>query len=103
MKRGKTARCEVTALGGDRDRAFVPPLLPHVPPLVLSDPLRQALESAVLAPGRVDGASALLHDKAFFHCGHVRNAAALSCETEDTELSMCGLLHSSINVPEETG
>ena len=57
MKRGETGRYEITSVGGEQVRAFVPAPLPPVPPLVLEGPLQQKLESAVLALGRLDGVS----------------------------------------------
>ena len=67
MQRGETGRYEVTSVGGEPVRAFVPAPLPPVPPLVLEGPLQQALESASLALGRLDGVSLHLPDKALFH------------------------------------
>ena len=55
LQRGETGRYEVTSAGGEQVRAFVPAPLPPVPPLVLEGPLQQALESASLALGRLDG------------------------------------------------
>jgi len=63
-------------------RAFVPAPLPPVPPLVLDGPLQQAMESAVLALGRLDGVSALLPDKALFLYAYVRKEAVLSSQIE---------------------
>ena len=59
MERGETGRYEITSVGGEQVRAFVPAPLPAAPPLVLEGPLQQALESAVLALGRLDGVSGL--------------------------------------------
>lgn len=53
MQRGETGRYEVTSVGGEQVRAFVPAPLPPFPPLVLEGTLQQAFESAVLAFGRL--------------------------------------------------
>ena len=66
MQRGEIGRYEVTSIGGERVRAFVPAPLPPNPALVLDGPLQQALESAGLALGRLDGVSTLLPDQALF-------------------------------------
>ncbi|MFQ5505404.1 MAG: hypothetical protein ACE5F1_11490 [Planctomycetota bacterium] len=66
MQRGETGRYAITSLGGEQVRAFVPDPLPPVPPLALEGPLQQALESGVLALGRLDGISAPLPDRALF-------------------------------------
>ncbi|MDE0708946.1 MAG: Fic family protein, partial [bacterium] len=48
MDRGETGRYEVTTIGGEEVRAFIPLPLPPVPPLVFDGPLLQALEAANL-------------------------------------------------------
>jgi Fic family protein len=93
MKRGKTGRYEVTAAGGERVRAFVPaPLPPAGAPLVFEGPLQGALEPALLALGRLDGASSLLPDPALFLYAYVRKEAVLSSQIEGTQSSLSDLL-----------
>ena len=92
MQRGVTGRYEVTSVGGEKVRAFVPAPLPPFPPLVLDGPLQQSLESAVLALGRLDGVSALLPDKALFLYTYVRKEAVLSSQIEGTQSSLSDLL-----------
>ena len=62
MNRGKPGRYEITAAGGEQVRAFVPAPLPPLPVLRLDGSMQQALESAGLALGRLDGVSTLLPD-----------------------------------------
>jgi cell filamentation protein, protein adenylyltransferase len=92
MQRGESGRYEVTSVGGEQVRAFVPAPLPPAPPLVLDGPLQQALESAVLAVGRLDGVSTLLPDKALFLYAYVRKEAVLSSQIEGTQSSLSDLL-----------
>jgi Fic family protein len=92
MQRGETGRYEVTSVGGEQVRAFVPAPLPPVPPLVLEGTLQQAFESAVLALGRLDGVSTLLPDKALFLYAYVRKEAVLSSQIEGTQSSLSDLL-----------
>lgn len=92
MQRGATGRYEVTSVGGEMVRAFVPNPLPPVPPLVLDGLLQQGLESAVLTLGRLDGVSALLPDKALFLYAYVRKEAVLSSQIEGTQSSLSDLL-----------
>lgn len=92
MKRADTGRYEITTVGGERVRAFVPTPLPPVPPISLDGPLQQALEAAVLALGRLDGVSALLPDKALFLYTYVRKEAVLSSQIEGTQSSLSDLL-----------
>jgi len=73
-------------------RAFVPVPLPPVPPLVLDGPFQQAIESAVLALGRLDGVSTLLPDKSLFLYAYVRKEAVLSSQIEGTQSSLSDLL-----------
>ena len=92
MKRGETGRYEVTSAGGEQVRAFLPRPLPPVPPLALEGEFQRALESAVLALGRLDGVSALLPDKALFLYAYVRKEAVLSSQIEGTQSSLSDLL-----------
>lgn len=92
MNRGKTGRYEVTSVAGDAVRAFVPAPLPPGPPLVYDAGLQLALESAVLAVGRLDGVSTLLPDTSFFLYSYVRKEAVLSSQIEGTQSSLSDLL-----------
>ena len=92
MKRGGTGRYEDTAAGGDRVRAFIPSPLPPGPPLAFDPGLQRALESAVLALGRLDGVSTLLPDKSLFLYAYVRKEAVLSSQIEGTQSSLSDLL-----------
>ena len=92
MERGETGRYEVTSVGGEQVRAFVPAPLPPAPPIALDGPLQQALESAVLAVGRLDGVSTLLPDTALFLYAYVRKEAVLSSQIEGTQSSLSDLL-----------
>ncbi len=92
MQRGEIGRYDVTSVGGERVRAFMPAPLPPNPALVLDGPLQQALESAVLALGRLDGVSTLLPDEALFLYAYVRKEAVLSSQIEGTQSSLSDLL-----------
>ena len=75
MKRGETGRYEVTSIGGEPVRAFVPAPLPPVPPVTFDGDLQRALEAAGLAVGRLDGVSTLLPDTALFLYAYVGDRA----------------------------
>lgn len=92
MKRGETGRYEATSVGGDKIRAFIPAPLPPDPPLVIDGALQVALESTILALGRLDGVSALLPDKSLFLYAYVRKEAVLSSQIEGTQSSLSDLL-----------
>jgi len=92
MRRQETGRYEVTSVGGESVRAFVPAPLPPSPPLALDGSLQRALEDAVLAVGRLDGVSYLLPDKALFLYAYVRKEAVLSSQIEGTQSSLSDLL-----------
>lgn len=92
MQRGEIGTYEMTGSGGERVRAFVPASLPPNPALVLDGPLQQALESAGLALGRLDGVSTLLPDEALFLYAYVRKEAVLSSQIEGTQSSLSDLL-----------
>ncbi len=92
MKRGETGQYEVTNVGGESVRAFIPAPLPPMPPVVLEGPLQQALESTVLSLGRLDGVSTLLPDMSLFLYSYVRKEAVLSSQIEGTQSSLSDLL-----------
>src|SRR6185436_7403005 len=92
MKRGRTGSYEITAVAGERVRAFVPSRLPPSPPLVFSGGLHRALEQATVAIGRLDAASVLLPDRRLFLYSYVRKEAVLSSQIEGTQSSLSDLL-----------
>ena len=93
MHRGATGHYRITTHGGEEVHAFVPAPLPPTPPLQLDGPLLQALETANLALGRLDGISTLLPDKSLFLYHYVRKEAVLSSQIEGTQSSLADLLH----------
>ena len=86
----------VKTVGGEQIRAFVPAPLPPNPPLRLDGQLALALalalESAVLALGRLDGVTAQLPDRSLFLYAYVRKEAVLSSQIEGTQSSLSDLL-----------
>lgn len=92
MKRRSPGRHEITAIGGERVRAFIPAALPPSPPIDFSGDLQRSLETATLALGRLDGVSAFLPDPALFLYSYVRKEAVLSSQIEGTQSSLSDLL-----------
>ena len=93
MKRGPTGEYVVTSIAGNEPvRAFVPRPLPPDPPLVMNDVMRDVLDSALLALGRLDGVTALLPDTRLFLYMYVRKEAVLSSQIEGTQSSLSDLL-----------
>lgn len=92
MKRKRTGTYEITAVAGERVRAFVPSPLPPAPRIALDGALQGELERATLALGRLDGASALLPDRTLFLYSYVRKEAVLSSQIEGTQSSLSDLL-----------
>lgn len=90
--RGATGRYETRRTDGELVRAFVPYPLPPAPPLALDGALLLALESATLALGRMDGASAQLPDKDLLIYSCVRREAVLSSQIEGTQSSLSDLM-----------
>ncbi|MHB8868908.1 MAG: Fic family protein [Thermoleophilia bacterium] len=103
MKRGNTGRYEVTSVGGEQVRAFLPEWLPPSPQLDLGGPRLDLLERATLALGRLDSVSLLLPDPDLFLYTYVRREAVLSSQIEGTQSSLSDLLafelHESPGVP----
>jgi Fic family protein len=92
MQRGLTGTYEVTTVGGETVRAFLPRPLPPEPPLQLDGPLPGLQEQALLALGRLDALSTLLPDRHLFLYSYVRKEAVLSSQIEGTQSSLADLL-----------
>lgn len=93
MKRGLTGQYVAgSSAGGEVVRAFVPHPLPPRPPLTHDTDLREALDEALLALGRLDSVSALLPDTHLFLYTYVRKEAVLSSQIEGTQSSLSDLL-----------
>jgi len=92
MKRGPTGTYQITTVGGESVRAFVPNPLPPEPQLVLQGPIQLLLERALLALGRLDSLSTLLPDPNLFLYSYVRKEAVLSSQIEGTQSSLSDLL-----------
>lgn len=93
MKRGPTGRLTTTAaLGGEVVRAFSPAPLPPSPALAVSSTLREELDGALLALGRLDSVTTLLPDTRLFLYTYVRKEAVLSSQIEGTQSSISDLL-----------
>ena len=92
MRRDNTGHYDVWMSGGEEIRAFVPAPLPPEPPLAMEGALRQTLEKATLALGRLDGIATLLPDPALFIYAYVRKEAVLSSQIEGTQSSLSDLL-----------
>lgn len=84
--------------------AFIPALLPPDPPLVFDADLREALEGASHALGRLDGVSASLEPDLLLYM-YVRKEAVLSSQIEGTQSTLMDLLQyenaEAPGVPEE--
>jgi Fic family protein len=92
MERGATGRFDVTRVGGEEVRVFVPKPLPPEPPLELSGGRQRLLERATLALGRLDSVTTLLPDPQLFLYAYVRREAVLSSQIEGTQSSLSDLL-----------
>jgi Fic family protein len=79
-----------TTAGGERVRAFLPPLLP-IPPLDLQG-LFSLYDTARGAVGRLDGVTAILPSTPLFLYMYVRKEALLSSQIEGTQSSLSDLL-----------
>lgn len=93
MKRGPTGTVVSGPLvGGERVRAFVPRPLPPTPELFVGAELREEIDQALLALGRLDSVSSLLPDPRLFLYTFVRKEAVLSSQIEGTQSSLSDLL-----------
>jgi hypothetical protein len=93
MRRGPSGSLQVgPSAAGEPVRCFVPAPLPPRPALVLDSGLRDRMDDALLALGRLDSVSALLPDPALFLYLYVRKEAVLSSQIEGTQSSLSDLL-----------
>jgi Fic family protein len=93
MERGSTGRyITISKAGNEIVKAFVPDPLPPRPPLAPEPELREALDRALVALGRLDSVSALLPDTHLFLYTYVRKEAVLSSQIEGTRSSLSDLL-----------
>jgi Fic family protein len=82
----------ISTLGDEVVRAYVPLNLPPDPPLAIEVSLRDKLDSALVALGRLDSVSTLLPDTRLFLYMYVRKEAVLSSQIEGTQSSLSDLL-----------
>ncbi len=93
MKRGLTgAHRLVSSVGDEPVQGFLPSSLPPVPPLAVDLVVRETLDQALLALGRLDSVSSLLPDTDLFLYSYVRKEAVLSSQIEGTQSSLSDLL-----------
>ena len=92
MERSATGSYEVASVGGEKVRAFVPHPLPPDPPLALDGKIRERLDAALIALGRLDGVSSLLPDVHLLLYAYVRKEAVLSSQIEGTQSTLSDLM-----------
>ena len=92
MKRAATGTYDISAVAGESVRAFVPRPLPPDPALQLDGRVRERLDAALIALGRLDGVSSLLPDVNLFLYTYVRKEAVLSSQIEGTQSTLSDLL-----------
>jgi Fic family protein len=93
VRRGPSGRyLTISSVGGETVRAFHPAPLPPAPPLVIDAALRERLDQAHLALGRLDSVTTLLPDTRLFLYTYIRKEAVLSSQIEGTQSSLSDLL-----------
>jgi Fic family protein len=92
VKRSDTGRYVTSIAGSEEVRAFVPAPLPPVPALELIGSVRNSLDQALLALGRLDGAAGVLPDAHLLLYTYVRKEAVLSSQIEGTQSTLDDLL-----------
>jgi Fic family protein len=91
MQRGKTGHLR-SIVGREKVRAFIPRPLPPNPAIVFDPELRDRLDRALVAVGRLDSVSTLLPDAHLFLYTYVRQEAVLSSQIEGTQATLADLL-----------
>lgn len=82
----------VPNVGGEVAQAFVPAPLPPRPALRIDGPLRDQLDNALVALGRLDSVATLLPDPHLLLYTYIRREAVLSSQIEGTKSSLSDLL-----------
>jgi len=95
-------RSGVLDLQEDGYRAFIPNLLPPMPPLDLAR-LEPMLSATNVAVGRLDGLSAYVPNVEWFVAMYVRKEAVLSTQIEGTQASLSDLLEYEAGEPDGRG
>jgi Fic family protein len=88
---GRLGTYDLTAVGGEQVKAFIPPPLPPIPPLDLRK-LFMLFEEASTSLGRLDSMATVLPDTSLFLYMYVRKEALLSSQIEGTQSSLSDLL-----------
>lgn len=97
MKRTHTGDYEITAVAGERVKAFIPALLPPVPGIDISPELQQSHDQALIAVGELNSLTSFLPDYSLLLYSYVRKEAVLSSRIEGTQSSLSDLLVSEMN------
>lgn len=88
----RTGRIVVQQSGINGFSAFIPNPLPPDPPLQYDDEIKNLVEKANRALGRLDGATYMLPNPDLFLYMYVRKEAVLSSQIEGTQASLTDLL-----------
>ncbi len=80
-----------TTIAGERVDAFIPPILPPIPPIEMEN-LHQLKDAANRAIGKLNGGTSILPDTPLFLYMYVRKEALLSSQIEGTQSSLSDLL-----------
>ena len=92
MKRELQGHYVTVSTVSEKAQAFVPALLPPLPPIDWTPELRSKFDQALLALGRLDSVSTLLPDTSLFLYMYIRKEAVLSSMIEGTQSSLSDLL-----------
>jgi Fic family protein len=92
VKRSDIGQYVASIAGSEEVRAFLPASLPPVPALELIGGVRNSLDQALLALGRLDGAAGVLPDAHLLLYTYVRKEAVLSSQIEGTQSTLDDLL-----------
>lgn len=92
MRRKGTGRYVAISTADEPCKAFIPDPLPPKPDLHIDPELRDKLDRALLALGRLDSITALLPDPSLFLYMYIRKEAVLSSQIEGTQSSLSDLL-----------
>src|SRR5438094_391904 len=88
-----TGSYNITRMGEEEVRAFVPhPLPPVDPPLILDGGIQEALSAAQIAMSRLAVAADMVHSADWFLYGFVRKEALITSQIEGTQATLRDVL-----------
>lgn len=97
MNKNHTGDYKITAIAGERVKAFIPSPLPPIPGIDISPALKQSHDQDLIAIGELNSLTSLLPDYSLLFYSYVRKEAVLLSRIKGTQSSLSDLLVSEMD------